>query len=202
MLELPSKDFSSAIYCWWYSELHWLRHNSKWLSRTEGILGGKERELLSRMEPPFQTSIYFPPVESIWVRKVKRDTEEREQESRKTTEIKVWILSYLQHFHKDSGVSTRKKTHQSFPADSSLLCSPHEAWDFCLRLPVSQQSQLSTNHSQTPSRPEGKYKNGFNKTISNTAHELSWASVFFFKIMNVSRGNWPSQIKREGNAKQ
>lgn len=158
MLVLPNKEFSSAIHCRWYSELHWLRHNSKWLSRTWGILGGKERELLSKKELPFQTSIYFPPFESIWVRKGKRDTGESEQESKKTTEVKFWILSYLWHFHKESGASTRKKTHQSFPADSGFLCSPHEAQDFCLRLPVSQPSELSTAIHRLPSYRRGKMK--------------------------------------------
>lgn len=109
-------------------------------------------------ERSFHSKLLSISLESIWVRKGKRDTGESEKESKKTSERKFWILSYLQHFHKDSGVSTRKKTHQSFPADSGLLCSPHEAQDFCLRLPVSQQSQHSTNHSPTPSDRRGKMK--------------------------------------------
>lgn len=109
---------------------------------------------------------------STWVRKGKTETWEgrkTEQENKNATEIKFSILSYLQHFQKDSGVSTWKNMHQSFPADFGHLCSPYEVQDFCLCLPVSQQSQLSTNH---PPGLQGKDENGFNKTVSNTDSHL------------------------------
>lgn len=142
------------------------------------------RELLSRIELPFQTSICFPPFESIRVRKGKRHTEGSEQESNDWNKI----LSYLQHFHKNSEISTRKTTHQSFPADSGFLCSPHEARDFCLRLPVCESAQPTKHQLFTDStRPQGKDENGFNKTVSNTAGHL-----FFCLLMS---GAEPQSLK-------
>ena len=108
------------------------------------------RDVLSRIELPFQTSICFPPFESIWVRKGKRDIEGSTQESNDWNKI----LSYLQHFHKNSEISTRKKTDQSFPADSGFLCSPHEARDFCLRLPVCESAEPTISANRSPTLPD------------------------------------------------
>lgn len=160
----PSKEFSYATLSV-ASKPHWLWHNSKMTQQNRGHPereGYRERSFHSKLPS------VSPPFESMWVRKDERETEKGGRSEQESKKKKFSILSYLQHFQKDSGASTWKNMHQSFPADFGHLCSPHEAQDFSLCLPMTQQSQLSTNHAQTLPGLQGKNENGFNKTVSNT----------------------------------
>lgn len=144
----PSKEFSSPIRCRWYSDCTACNTTVNDSAELRAFPGGIERELLSRESGLHAKLLFcFPPFESIWVGKYKK----KRFWGRWTTKIQDFLNAKLPQrlwsFHKDIPIT-------AFPADSGCLCSPHEAQDFGLCLPVSQQSPLSTDRIHQIARGE------------------------------------------------
>lgn len=136
----PSKEFSSATHCRWYSDCTACNTTVNDSAVQRAFPGGLERELLSRESGLHAKLVFcFPPFESIWVKKYKKKQKKVLGERQKfRIFFNAKLPQRLWSFNKDIPIT-------ALPADSGCLCSPHEARDFCLCLPVSQQSPLSTD---------------------------------------------------------
>lgn len=159
---------------------------------------GKEGKRAAMQNGASIPSFCFPPFKSIWVRKGKWDTES-EQESNNWKSMELVLFAALpQEFWS----LTRKKTYQSFPADSGVLCSPPQGAGLLSPSPCESAKPTKHRPFTDSTRPQRKDRNGFDKMFSNTANHL-----FFCLLMTRAEpqslkwvwegGNWTSQIKRE-----
>lgn len=133
VLPLPQQGIQFSHHCRWYSDCTACDTTVNDSAELKAFPGGIERELLSRESGLHAKLLFcFPPFESIWAGKNKK--KKKRYWGRWTTKIQDFLNAKLPQrlwsFHKDIPIT-------AFPADSGCLCSPHEARDFGLCLPVS-----------------------------------------------------------------
>ena len=106
----PSKEFSSATHCRWYSDCTACNTTVNDSAVQRAFPGGLQRELLSRESGLHAKLVFcFPPFESIWVKKYKKKKKKKYWGNDKNSGFFL-----MPNFHKDCGVSTKTYPSQLF----------------------------------------------------------------------------------------